>query len=401
MVSTTPPSSTTTTLPEVTVHPNLPSALSRGLIPWDEVGAGWYVVLYDSSKANPESEADVREGPVVLYLVNGAGERYEVAAWEPGQYPSLIDATGTSALVANFEVDGETVYEVLDMPGGVSSVAYTLGSSEELLDIWPRASLTRPSGANVVIHRSDGVTEWLERRTPSGGVLSVVFEQKYLESGAPMPWLYGPDGTSVIVAGRKGISEWSNQGSSLGAIWSPRDTRCEPVRWWDADTFLAVCYGQAPGSAPLDDNGELHTFYGRLWLLDTDGTKGAPLTEFPDEPPMVVDFGYHDAWPTDEETFIEWSGDCGSSAVAILNPDGTGDLLDIEEPGPRLAHGVEMIDVHDGQMAVYGWSDCAATVGGVFTVDLEGNFLNTLVPVIGDARGVTGVRGLATVYQAG
>jgi hypothetical protein len=44
----------------VTVDPYLPSALSRGQVPWADVGPGWYVVLYDSSKANPTDESDIR-----------------------------------------------------------------------------------------------------------------------------------------------------------------------------------------------------------------------------------------------------------------------------------------------------------------------------------------------------
>jgi TolB protein len=390
---------TTTTTDGVTVDPNLPSALSRGQVPWGDVGAGWYVVLYDSSKANPTSEADVREGPLVLYLVDSAGERYEAAAWEPGQYPTLIDATATSALVARTGANlDETVYDVVDLTTGSSSNAYAVGFPESsFVNTWPSLSLTRPGGENVVVHRSDGTTEWLERRTPDGTVLSVVYEQTYVEGESSIAWLYGADGTSLVVTGTGGILEVSNDGSILGSVWSPPDTRCEPVRWWDADTFLATCYGQGPGSAPLDDTGEPHIYYGRLWLLDTGGSPGAPLTEYPAEPPIVVDFGYHDAWPTDEGIFLQWRGDCGSAAVANLNAEGTGDFLQVEEPERRLVHGVEMIDIRDGQMTIYGWDDCAATVGGLFTVDLEGRYVNTLVPVIGDSRGVIGVRGLATV----
>lgn len=399
---TTAPSSTTPTGDHVTVDPYLPSALSRGQVPWADVGPGWYVVLYDSSKANPTDESDIREGPVVLYLVNSAGERYEVAAWEPGQYPTLIDATEASALIALYELDrDQTVYEVVDLTTGASSVTYTVGLPELSLDIWPHAFLTRPSGANVVVHRSDGTTEWLERRAPDGTVLSVIFEQSYAGGGRTMTWLYAPDGTSLVVSGSGGISEMSNEGSVLGELWSPPDTRCEPVRWWDVDTFLATCYGQGPGSAPLDDYGEPHTYYGRLWLLETDGSPGAPLTEYPAEPPSVVDFGYHDAWPTGDETFIQWRGDCGAGAVATLNAAGIGDFMDIEEPEARLAQGVEMIDIVGGQMTIYGWEDCAAWVGALFMVDLEGRYVNTLVPVIGDSRGVAGVRGLATIYPSG
>ena len=253
----------------------------------------------------------------------------------------------------------------------------------------------------MVVHRSDGTTEWLERRTPDGTILSVIYGQSYVGGGRTMAWLYRPDGTSVVVAGSGGISEMSNEGSVLGELWAPPDTLCEPVRWWDADTFLAACYGLGPGSAPLDDYGQPHTYYGRLWLLETEGSPGTPLTEYPAEPPSVVDFGYHDAWPTDDDVFLQWSGDCGSSAVATLTAEGTGDFLDIEEPEARLAHGVEMFDIVDGQMTIYGWESCDAAVGALFTVDLEGRYANTLVPVIGDSRGVTGVRGLATIYPSG
>lgn len=64
-------------------------------------------------------------------------------------------------------------------------------------------------------------------------------------------------------------------------LWSPQDNYCEPVRWWDPDTVLASCFGQGPGFAPLDDQGQLHTYHGRLWLLEVDGSAGAPLTEYP------------------------------------------------------------------------------------------------------------------------
>jgi len=87
--------------------------------------------------------------------------------------------------------------------------------------------------------------------------------------------------------------------------------------------------------------------------------------------------------------------------VATLDSEGTGEFLNIETPEPRLAHGVEMIDLVDGQMTIYGWESCDAAVGALFTIDLEGRYQDTLVPVIGDSRGVTGVRGLATVYPSG
>lgn len=397
--SSSPTSTTSAHSDGVTVDPNLPSAMNSAAIPWDQVGSGWYVVLYDPSRANPTSDTDVREGPMVLYLANAAGERYEVAAWAPGQYPTLIDATTTSALVARTGSDfDETVFEVLDLTTGIATIAYTFRPPESFLDIWPHASLTRPNGENVVVHRSDGTIEWLERRTPDGTVITTVYERPLIGQAANMSWLYGPEGTSLVVRHRDGIEYVTNDGSIHGELWTPPDTRCEPVRWWDADTFLAVCYGQGTDSAPLDDYGQPHLFYGRLWLLESDGSTGTALTNFPDEPPMVVDFGYQDAWPTKDDTFLQWSGDCGASAVATLNMDGTGDFLEIATPNDVLADGIRMVDIRSGEMTLYGWQGCDARIGVLFTSDLDGHYLNTLVPVIGDSRGVIGVEGLTTVY---
>ncbi len=145
-------------------------------------------------------------------------------------------------------------------------------------------------------------------------------------------------------------------------MWVPADTDCYPKRWWDADTYLAACYGRAPGAAPLDDYGNLHHHYGRLWLLETDGSAGTPLTAFPAEPPFVGDYGYGDAWPVGDETLLQWSGDCGAAAIRLLQPDGTVEPLRVEAPGEMT--GVEMVDVIDGVVAVYGWEGCDGYVGG-------------------------------------
>lgn len=398
--TTTAPPDTTTTLPDqVTTDPNLPEARGRNSIPWDEVGPGWYLVMYDPSRAEPSGEGDIREGPPVLYLVNLAGDKYEIAAWEPGAYPALADATPHTALVARSGEVDETIYEVVDLATGAVSTAYSVKFPESsLISTWPFASLTRPDGANLVVHRVDDDTEKLERWDRNGTVLSVIFDQPYVEGETDIGWLYEIEGTSVVVSHHDGMTLVSNQGEILDDLWVPDDARCDPVRWWDVDTFLAVCYGYAPGSAPVDDTGALHDHYGRLWLIDTDGSPGTALTELSDEPPIIVDFGFHDAWPAEDDTILQWSGDCGASAVATLNDDGTGSFIEVTTPAEVVADGVRLIDVANGQMTLYGWQGCDGWIGTLFTTDLDGNHLNTLVSVIGDARGVTGVVGLATVF---
>lgn len=259
-------------------------------------------------------------------------------------------------------------------------------------------SLTRPTGVNVVVYRSDGETEWLERRAPDGSVLAKLFEQLYIDAQGSLRSMYGHDGTSLLVTQHEGVAHVSNEGALLGRVDVPIDMRCDPVRWWDADTFLAACYGQELTSAPTNEVGEPHTYYGQLWLLETDGSAGAALTESPPETPIVVDFGYNDAWPTETDTFLQWTGDCGASQVATLQPDGTGLRMPISVPASIGAAGMELVDIVGEQMTIYGWQDCASSVGALFTTGLTGNYLDVLVPIVGDARSVIGVVGLTTVY---
>jgi hypothetical protein len=392
VTSTTEPP-TTSTAP---VPPVLPRALGRDEIPWEQVGPGWYVVLFDSSPAAMDS-AEWRDGPVGLYLVDREGRRYLVATWPADDKPqAIVDAAGTSVLVSGRpSMDADFQVEWVDLVTGERRMAGTADFPMRVLSqaLFPR--LVLPAGEAVTVYQSDGTTEWLERRSPDGESLGVFFEQAYVASPSDLRWLDRADGASVLVFHRGGASEVTPSGDLLGGLWVPAETVCYPVRWWDADTYLAACYGLTPASAPLDDYGNLHTYYGRLWLLETDGSAGAPLTAFPAEPPFVGDYGYRDAWPVGTETLIQWSGDCGAAAIRVLQPDGSGELLPVE--APVEVTGVEMVDVVGGVIAALGWQGCDGWVGSLFTVDLAGHFVRDLFPVVDGARGVFAVRGLAAI----
>ncbi|MDH5422450.1 MAG: hypothetical protein OEY55_11660 [Acidimicrobiia bacterium] len=400
--TTTTMSTTTTTIATVTTNPNLPTALGRTQIPWGSVGAGWYVALYDSSRAAPTGPGDVLEGPVVLYLVAPDGTRYETAVWSPDRRPwSIADVRpdGTAAVVVGTgaTVD-DTEWILVDLPTGATQTVYSATYPETTFGWGPYVAMTRPTGTNLVFYQSDGVDEWLERRSPGGSVLATLYEQPYLDAVSGLRWMYGYDGTSVLVTHHGGIALVQNDGTPVSELWVPMDHRCEPVRWWGSDTFLATCYGLGPGSAPLDEFGDPHTYFGQLWLLKTDGTAGSAMTALPTEPPIVVDFGHHDAWPAGSTTFVGWSGDCGASAAQTLNADGTTNWFTMSIPSTIVADGWSLIDVVGNQVAVYAWQGCAGDVGALFATDMGGTYTHDLVPVIGDARAVISVRGLAEVY---
>lgn len=392
--TTTRATTTTTTMPE----PELPAAPGREEVPWEEVGAGWYLVLFDSSPVDPWVDGELRVGPVGLYLVNRDAERYLLATWPGDDRPqAIVDAAGTSVLVSGRpSIDDDFQVEWIDLITGARRLAGTADFPlRELSEaLFPR--LVLPAGEAVTVYGSDGTTEWLERRSWEGATLGVLFAQAQVESASSLRWLDRADGASVVVLHREGGTEVTPAGEILRDLWVPADSDCYPKRWWDADTYLAACYGRVPGAAPLDDYGNLHRHYGRLWLLETDGSAGTPLTAFPAEPPFVGDYGYRDAWPAGDETLLQWSGDCGAAAIRLLQSDGTGELLEVESPGWMA--GVGMLDVVDATVAIYGWEDCSAWSGALFTVDLTGHLVRDLLPVPGGTRGVFAVRGLATIH---
>lgn len=388
-----------TTTSSVEPYP-LPSSQSRNEVPWDEVGGGWYVVLYDSTNANPTSEADFRQGPVALYLVDGHGNRYEITAWSPGSGPDgLVDAWSTKALVVGRGVDGdERMYQVVDLGTGEATPVYSVGFPENSYHIDWELSLTRPSAANLVVYSSDGVSERLDRRSPDGHSLANLYTGSYEGALEAPRWLYGHEGTSVLVSSSNGIRRITNTGSDLGRLWVPADSRCDPVRWWDVDTFLGVCYLRGDAAAPHDPIVNPYTHYGQLWLLKTDGASGVPLTGLPRPPPTVSDFGFRDAWPGSETTLLQWTGDCGAANIAALEGDGAATFINVSLP-PLFPAGVKMVDIVDLQIAAHIWQSCDGSGAGLFALDENGAYLHDLVPLVGDAIGVTGAVGLASLVS--
>lgn len=381
---TTTPSTTTTTAP-VAVAGNLPEATSRSLIPWGAVGAGWYVAIYDASRADPTLE---RES--YLYLVAPDGTRYQAADWPANEHPwdiADVRPDGTAAIVVGDDSTHHRRYELVDLRTGTRQ---TLPVPEPPLGVDGPGSpvrFTRPTGRNLVVWTSDGSTERIDRKTTDWAQLALVYEQTYSGFDNSLRWLYGYDGTTVVVGHGGGLAIVANDGTLVRELWAPMAHVCEPVRWWDAHTILAACRGLGPAFP--------HDYYHRLWLLPDDGTAGDILTDFPPGPIDVVDFGYLDAWPVGQDILLQWAGDCGAAAIHVLQPDGTGTPLPV---GGVTGDGIQMVGVAAGQIGAYVWQGCDQWVGALEALSTDGSFLHHLVPTVGDARGVVAVKGLAAVY---
>lgn len=373
------------------MHPNLPEAVRGDAILWDDVGPGWYLVLYDSSRAY-----EIRRGPKVLFVVDPAGVLYEVASWTPTDDPGmLVDATGTTALLVGF---GSTMdnraWRVVDLATGAATPVHEARSSELSplgVDRSRAVSLSRPDGTELIVYGSDGTTERLERRGFDGTVISLLFEQRLTGiDSSSLSWLQSPDGAMFVVGHAGGLALLRNDGSRIRNLDAPNGHRCRPVRWWDADTLVTTCYGNE-ANAPLDEVGDPNFYYGRLWLIPTDGSAGRPLTSLPGEPISTSDFGYSDAFRIDATILLEWRGDCGAANIRVLEPDGTGTILGPFETPSISVEGHRIVGVDGTEVTVYGWEGCDAYVGALFVIDADGAFITELVPRVGDGRGVDSV----------
>lgn len=386
--TTTAPPTTTTTLPAAPVHsgPTIPAALSRSAVPWGDVGPGWHLVLYDSSRFDG---AVVEEGPTLLYVADPDGTLYEIAAWDGFPKPwTILDwrPDGTEALV---RLGGGPAG-----PDRIERIELTTGTADTLHEITPAeagtfsrlAGYTRPTGANHVVFRNDGTTERVERRNPDGVLLAMLWEQPAVAGPDAPTWLYGFDGTTAVIGHEAGMALVANDGTPIRDLWVPMGRICTPVRWWTATRLLASCRGLGPAFP--------HDYYHQLWLLEIDGTAGTPLDSIPAAEIPVVDFGHVDAWATTAGVRLQWRGDCGAAAVRSLAADGSA----VAMAASFVAQGYEMVEVADGRLTILGWADCGGDGGELLSTDVDLGDTVVLIPRLAGVPGVVDAAGLAEVY---
>jgi TolB protein len=381
------PETTTTVAPAttlapvpVTSGPNYPSALGRHLVPWTDVGPGWYLAIYDGG----DYTAPFTDGPVVAYLAAPDGTRYEAATWPAGTMaPQLLDwrPDGMAALLRFIDpATFEKVTRIVDLTSGAETEV--LRTPElELSDV----RFTRPTGTNLVFYRNDGANERIERRAPDGSLLATLADQPYSAGPPGLDWLYGYDGTDVVIGSDAGMELIGNDGTLIRDLWTPMGNTCRPVRWWNASTLLAACTGEGPAFP--------HDHYHRLFLIPRDGTATDPLTDFPPGPIDIVDFGISDGWPTSSAILVQWTGDCGAAGIYRRVTPTQWDPLPAAAPlGSEL-----MLGIAGGEIGVLTWEPCDEP-RSLVALGTDGAFLRNLVPLVGDARGVFGALGLAGVY---
>ena len=359
----------------VTTHPGFPSALSRSVIPLDEIDEGWVAVIYSADTINPHTD-----GPSVVYLVSPEGARYELAAFETGG-PEPFDVGGLSN-------NGTHVAVLVSDPSlqaRVVSIDIATGVQREVVAVESGSAIgtTLPTGRDVVVLHTtfDPTMLNLDVYRVDGSLFADLIS---LPSQFPgLTWLYGLDGTYLLLGDTTGVSVYSNDGTFVRSLDTPPGY-CEPIRWWDEATILAGCIPQDV----LDSNG----FYHVLWLVPLDGSPGSPLTAAPPVDWAIVEFGHADAWRADGQIILQWWGDCAARGIQVRRAEGTGDWLSVEPSGSHWIHAQA-----GDNLVIHSISGCGDFSGPVSLIRSDGSLVRTLVPQLAGYQGVTSIAGMIAV----
>ncbi len=370
-----PAATTTTTIVPVTTHPGFPSALSRSVIPIDQINEGWVAVVYSADTISPSVD-----GPSAVYLVSPNGNRYELAVFNVGE-PEPFD-------VGNISNDGTHVVIQMSDPSfmaRVVSIDIATGAQRDVVTVESGSAIstTLPTGRDVVVQHTtfNPTMENLDVYRVNGSLFAEITS---LPSQFPgVTWLYGLDGTYLLLGDTTGLLVYSNEGTYVRSLDTPPGY-CDPIRWWDESTILAGCIPQDV----LNNSG----FYHVLWLIPLDGSPGSPLTAAPPVNWSVVEFGHADAWRVDGEIVLQWWGDCAARGLQIRQPGGTGDWIPVEPTGAHWIHAQA-----GNNLVVHSIEGCGDFYGPVSLIRSDGSLVRTLVPQIAGYQGVISTSGMIPV----
>lgn len=369
-----PTTTATSQLPEpVTTHPGFPPALSRSLIPLDEIDQGWVAVVYSADTIA------VEDGPTALYLVSPAGDRYEVATWE---------ADGDEAFaVGNISNDGTHIV-VLVQPAGtfgthIVSIDIATNVQRTVVDLGTSQGsigTTLPTGRDVVVSYTsfDPTTDHLEVYRTNGTLFAEIDSKP--KSNPHFQWLYGLDGLFLVVGDGAGLKVYDNDGGYDRSLDAPYGF-CIPVRWWDLASLLARCVPDDVYAA----NGSYH----ELWTVPLDGSAPIRITAPPPPNWDFVEFGHADAWHVAGQTVLQWWGDCAARGLQVLQPDGTGAWITVESSGADWIHARA-----GNELVIHSIEGCGDFHGPVSLIRPDGSLVRTLVPQVAGYQGAISVGGM-------
>lgn len=281
---------------------------TRTQVPWAKVGPGWVLAEYSTTSA-PDSSPKPRPGPVWLYLIDPAGGRYLMYRWAPDKrsLPQLIDWSpdGARALVEQAADSADNA------PTAVSQITLATGKVTTFgvpWDVYPQ-EYTRPGGQAMLATSGDQqVTLWRYCLTGRRGpALARAGNLGFSQSQTGTLAVWGSTGASLVSPAGAVIRRLPVPGAKTAG-------GCEPVRWWNAGTVLAVCYSRG------------------LWLVPASGA--APRRLSPPRDGHGVDpAGDIGAWRLPNGLYLQAVGACSQIYIVRQLPAGQVQAVDI--PGTQ------------------------------------------------------------------
>jgi TolB protein len=159
---------------------------------------------------------------------------------------------------------------------------------------------TLPDGQQILAATQSGSDSAIARYTRAGA-LAQALVTVHDASGAS----YSPDGKALAVPAPGGLLLLSNSGGTQKKLPVPgagQQAQCQPVRWWNAHTILAIC--------------------GRLWLVPASGASPSALTPVRDGTKPPYDYGDIDAWQLSSGLYLQSLGACGTLKINKQASDG-------------------------------------------------------------------------------
>jgi hypothetical protein len=279
-----------------------------GTVPWPQVGPGWMLAMWSPApglhpgESPPPGSPTYQTATTTLYMVDPAGGRYPITTFPPpgdGPSPTLVDwsGDGTRALFATSE-KGNTLLTQVDLRNSTKTTFTVEGTNET-----PR--YTRPNGKALLLDTQKGQgPDSLERVDLAGN-----HQLTYPVGPDFHGYLSTSDGTQLVLGTASGLTLMGNDGVAGKALPIAGQTDCAPIRWWDANSTIALTRcGSSSGS--------------QLWLVPIGGGTPTALTA-PNDGHKGPDYGDLSAWQLPAGTYLQAEGACGVIYLAKLNGDGT------------------------------------------------------------------------------
>jgi len=295
----------------------------RSAVPWSQVDAGWTVALWTAATMTKEQDqAPVR--PETVYLVNPIGGRYLITTLN-GNYRLKLTDWSTDVRTALLIRQGDKSSEViqLDLSSGKTQ-SFSAAGKVRL------AKFTKPSGAAILLDR-DGAG--IERVGLSGAHQLTYPKARSTEEFLPTNHLLSsPDGRTLVLASDQGLVVRAENGSLRRTIAPPAGTTsCSPVRWWDANSVLAVCQPELLGQEGA-----------QLLFVVPILTPGSTTPLAPPTTAVAAGHPFTLAWRLDSGVLLlDAGGYCGGGVLGEL--DNTGHIVPRAMPTGLNGYGMSPV----------------------------------------------------------